>query len=132
VKLGEDLDAGLVVVGSRGLGGLRRSLIGSVSDSVVRHAQGSVLVVRGQEQAERRESTEASRAYLCKPVAKLSTTLTRIVVALSRKGPPLSFYPPPHRALRRPESLTQQGADDERYGRGGTAGQQRLQARAQR
>jgi nucleotide-binding universal stress UspA family protein len=62
VKLGEDLHAGLVVVGSRGLGALRRVLIGSVSDSVVRHAQCSVLVVRGQEQTESRGSTEASRA----------------------------------------------------------------------
>jgi nucleotide-binding universal stress UspA family protein len=34
VKLGEDLDAGLVVVGSRGLGGLRRSLKGSVLESI--------------------------------------------------------------------------------------------------
>lgn len=45
-KLGEELEADLIVVGSRGLGGLRRVLLGSVSDSVIRHAQGSVLVVR--------------------------------------------------------------------------------------
>jgi nucleotide-binding universal stress UspA family protein len=47
VALGERLDVGLVVVGSRGLGGARRALLGSVSDSVVRHAHCSVLVVRG-------------------------------------------------------------------------------------
>jgi nucleotide-binding universal stress UspA family protein len=47
VKLGEELEAGLIVVGSRGLGGVRRALMGSVSDSVVRHAYGPVLVVRG-------------------------------------------------------------------------------------
>jgi len=46
VALGEELGAGLIVVGSRGRGGLRRTLIGSVSDSVVRHAHCPVLVVR--------------------------------------------------------------------------------------
>jgi nucleotide-binding universal stress UspA family protein len=40
------LSAGLIVVGSRGLGPLRRALMGSVSDSVVRHARCPVLVVR--------------------------------------------------------------------------------------
>ena len=46
VALGEEIGAGLIVVGSRGLGGVRRALMGSVSDSVVRHAHCPVLVVR--------------------------------------------------------------------------------------
>ena len=46
VHLAEDLGAGLVVMGSRGRGGIRRTLMGSVSDSVVRHAHCPVLVVR--------------------------------------------------------------------------------------
>jgi nucleotide-binding universal stress UspA family protein len=46
VALAEELEAGLVVVGSRGLGGIRRARMGSVSDSVVRHAHCPVLVVR--------------------------------------------------------------------------------------
>jgi nucleotide-binding universal stress UspA family protein len=46
VHLSEELGAGLVVMGSRGRGGLRRALMGSVSDSVVRHTHCPVLVVR--------------------------------------------------------------------------------------
>ena len=43
----EAIGAGLIVVGSRGFGPVRRSLVGSVSDSVVRHAHCPVMVVRG-------------------------------------------------------------------------------------
>ena len=46
VDLAEEIGAGLIVMGSRGLGGIRRALMGSVSESVVRHAQCPVLVVR--------------------------------------------------------------------------------------
>ncbi|HEV2092558.1 MAG TPA: universal stress protein [Rubrobacter sp.] len=47
VELAEEIDAGMVVVGSRGLGGVRRALMASVSGSVVRHAHCPVLIVRG-------------------------------------------------------------------------------------
>ncbi len=50
VELAEEMGVGLIVVGSRGLGGLRRALVGSVSDSVVRHAHCPVLVVRNTEE----------------------------------------------------------------------------------
>jgi nucleotide-binding universal stress UspA family protein len=46
VVLAEELGADLVAMGSRGLGGVRRAMVGSVSDSVVRHAHCPVLVVR--------------------------------------------------------------------------------------
>jgi nucleotide-binding universal stress UspA family protein len=46
VVLAEELGADLIVMGSRGLGGVKRALMGSVSDSVVRHAHCPVLVVR--------------------------------------------------------------------------------------
>lgn len=52
VNLAEELDAGLVVVSNRGVGGLRRALMGSVSDSVVRHAHCPVLVVRKEDAGE--------------------------------------------------------------------------------
>jgi nucleotide-binding universal stress UspA family protein len=50
VNLADKIAAGLIVVGSRGLGGIRRALMGSVSDSVVRHAHCPVLVVRKEKQ----------------------------------------------------------------------------------
>jgi nucleotide-binding universal stress UspA family protein len=46
VALAEEIGAGLIVLGSRGHGGIRRALMGSVSDAVVRHAHCPVLVVR--------------------------------------------------------------------------------------
>ena len=46
VQVAEYIGAGLIVMGSRGLGGVRRALMGSVSDSVVRHAHCPVLIVR--------------------------------------------------------------------------------------
>jgi nucleotide-binding universal stress UspA family protein len=46
VGLAQELGAGLIVLGSRGLGRLRRALMGSVSNSVIRHAHCPVLVVR--------------------------------------------------------------------------------------
>ena len=49
VHLAEDIDADLIVIGSRGCGGLRRALLGNVADSVVRHAHCPVLVVRPTE-----------------------------------------------------------------------------------
>lgn len=48
VALAEEIGAGLIVMGSRGLGGIRRALMGSVSSAVVRHAHCPVIVVRGE------------------------------------------------------------------------------------
>jgi nucleotide-binding universal stress UspA family protein len=50
VKVAEDIGSGLIVMGCRGLGGVRRALMGSVSDSVVRHAHCPVLVVRQEKE----------------------------------------------------------------------------------
>jgi nucleotide-binding universal stress UspA family protein len=46
VDLADDMGAGLIVMGSRGRGRIRRALMGSVSDSVVRHAHCPVTIVR--------------------------------------------------------------------------------------
>jgi nucleotide-binding universal stress UspA family protein len=46
VALAEEIGAGLIVMGARGVGRIRRALTGSVSDSVLRHAHCPVLMVR--------------------------------------------------------------------------------------
>jgi nucleotide-binding universal stress UspA family protein len=44
--LAESMGAGLIVMGTRGHGRIRRALMGSVSESVVRHAHCPVTIVR--------------------------------------------------------------------------------------
>jgi nucleotide-binding universal stress UspA family protein len=51
IDVGQDLGAGLIVMGSRGLGPIRRLVMGSVSEGVVDLATCPVLVVRGGEGA---------------------------------------------------------------------------------
>jgi nucleotide-binding universal stress UspA family protein len=46
VRLSEELGVGTIVIGSRGLGAIKRALMGGVSESVVRHAHCPVFVVR--------------------------------------------------------------------------------------
>jgi nucleotide-binding universal stress UspA family protein len=46
VAYAQDEGAGLIVMGSRGQGGIRRALMGSISDAVVRHAHCPVMIVR--------------------------------------------------------------------------------------
>lgn len=46
VALAEKIGAGLIITGSRGLGGVKRALMGSVSAAVVRHAHCPVMIVR--------------------------------------------------------------------------------------
>ena len=48
LAVAEEIGAGMVVIGSRGLGGVKRALMGSKSDSVVHHAHCPVLVVRAE------------------------------------------------------------------------------------
>ena len=48
-KIAREWSADLIVVGSHGRGGLGRVVLGSVSESVVRHAPCPVLIVRGKE-----------------------------------------------------------------------------------
>jgi len=45
VVLAEEIGAGMIVMGSRGRGRLRRALLGSVTDAVVRHAHCPVILL---------------------------------------------------------------------------------------
>jgi len=58
LAVGEDESIGLIVLGSRGLGGVKRALMGSVSDSVVRHAHCPVLVVRKEDDPDQQEADQ--------------------------------------------------------------------------
>jgi nucleotide-binding universal stress UspA family protein len=77
VQLAEELDAGLVVVGSRGFGPFKRILLGSVSESVVRHANTSVLVARGE------EDRSPGRVFLAIDGSKESHLATRAAVEIT-------------------------------------------------
>ena len=46
IIVAEEIEAGLIVMGSTGQGGIRRALLGSVSEAVVKHAHCPVLLVR--------------------------------------------------------------------------------------
>jgi len=46
IRLAEELGAGLVVIGSKGMGAIERILLGNDAESIVRHAPCPVLVVR--------------------------------------------------------------------------------------
>jgi nucleotide-binding universal stress UspA family protein len=58
LAVGEDISTGLIVLGSRGLGGVKRALMGSVSDSVVRHAHCPVMVVRQEDDPDQQETDQ--------------------------------------------------------------------------
>jgi nucleotide-binding universal stress UspA family protein len=47
VALAENVGADLIAMGSRGRGGIRRALMGSVSERVVHHAHCPVMIIRG-------------------------------------------------------------------------------------
>ena len=51
ISFSEEIAAGLVVIGRRGLGGVRRLLMGSVSEGVIHNVRCPVLVLRGKEGA---------------------------------------------------------------------------------
>ena len=49
ISVSEEIEAGLTILGSRGMSEIKRLVLGSVSEGVTRHAPCPVLVIRGQE-----------------------------------------------------------------------------------
>lgn len=45
IQKASDLDAGMIILGSHGHGLLHKALLGSVSESVIRHARCSIMIV---------------------------------------------------------------------------------------
>ena len=62
LRAAADVDADLVVLGTRGLGAVKSLMLGSVSHAVLHHADRPVLVVPSNELAERRRDW-AGRTY---------------------------------------------------------------------
>jgi nucleotide-binding universal stress UspA family protein len=62
VTFAEELEVDLIIVGSRGLHGIRRTLAGSVSESVFRHAHCPVMVVRAKDNPSSRHGGGRPRA----------------------------------------------------------------------
>lgn len=94
LDLCEELEPGLVVLGSRGLGPVRRILVGSVSEGVVHHASCPVLVVRGGQEAwpPRRIVIGDDGSDDAKGAAKLAA---RIGGLFDAKGVLVQAYPKP-------------------------------------
>jgi len=94
--------AGVIVVGSRGLGSARRLMIGSVSRGVVRRAGGPVLVVKGRRRRVRRlvlatdGSPNASRAlrFLLSRLDPPAGTRVKVVQVLEPVLPRTPFLLP--------------------------------------
>jgi nucleotide-binding universal stress UspA family protein len=64
LEAAEDLDAGVVVLGTRGLGGVRSFLLGSVSHHVLQHADRPVMVVPSAARADERRAWVATHAQV--------------------------------------------------------------------
>jgi nucleotide-binding universal stress UspA family protein len=89
VDLAGELEVDLIIVGSRGLRGIKRALAGSVSESVFRHAHCPVMVVRTKDNPPSRHGGGRPRARRV-----FSQEVRRATSALARE------MPPPGRGLR--------------------------------
>ena len=94
VRVAEEWQADLVVVGASGLGGVRGFLLGSVSQTVAHHAHCAVLVVKGRARrlgtaptARRRRSGSSSRSRSRRrPGCARSASWSRCPIPVLRPG----------------------------------------------
>jgi nucleotide-binding universal stress UspA family protein len=80
VAFADELEVDLIIVGSRGLRGIRRALAGSVSESVFRHAHCPVMVVRAKGHPPGRRGgggRPRARRVLSQKVRRASSALAR-------------------------------------------------------
>jgi nucleotide-binding universal stress UspA family protein len=83
IALAEEIGTGLIVVGSRGLGGIRRAMLGSVSESVVRHAHCPVMVVRARGNGQGAPSSQ--RILLATEGSEEATLATQAATEIATK-----------------------------------------------
>jgi nucleotide-binding universal stress UspA family protein len=81
LDLAERIDAGLIVVGSRGLGPVKRILVESVSLGVVHHADRPILVARGRSWPPLRVVIGEDLSEDARGAARLGTTLGKLLGA---------------------------------------------------
>src|SRR5262249_53265459 len=112
----EELEPDLIVVGSRGLSGLKGFLLGSVARNVAKHASCPVLVARGPASGLRRivlavdDSDHAARAVAFASRLPLPAEAEITVASVARP-----YDPHPSLFLGEPEGLLEQvGAVRER------------------
>jgi nucleotide-binding universal stress UspA family protein len=77
IALAEELGVGLIAMGSRDRGRIRRALTGSVSDRVIRHARCPVLVVREWSASSRRARSGFDRSLGTRPKQNPCVALTK-------------------------------------------------------
>jgi nucleotide-binding universal stress UspA family protein len=75
LSVAADLSAGVIVLGSRGRGGVKSALLGSVSQAVLHHADRAVLVVPSVEVCEQRHLW-AEQVRMTAPKAHPATALS--------------------------------------------------------
>lgn len=70
LQAADELDVGLIAIGARGLSAIKRFLLGSVSEKVMRHAPCSVLIARSADEETSADAMRILVAYDASPAAQ--------------------------------------------------------------